>query len=178
MPTLAMQPATPLPAMATAAPTVTLHCPHCQAIQVFAMEMAGQVARCGSCNLPFQIPVPQAQQLGGGSITVNVTTPAPTPREPFDFPDEPVIQSSYRRNTGNGVTAMVLGILGLVLCGLLAPIAVMVGHQAMQDDPRDGCAKAGYIMGWIGSAFLLVALLYVCGYWGMMTVVLGSIPRR
>lgn len=61
---------------------------------------------------------------------------------------------------------MVLGILGLVGCGLCAIPAVICGHMGMKKADRGeadnrGQAQAGLIMGYIGVGFLVLALLYI-----------------
>jgi uncharacterized membrane protein YjgN (DUF898 family) len=63
---------------------------------------------------------------------------------------------------------MVLGILGLVVCGVLAPFAWVIGGKAVKEiDANPGAyggrseANAGKIMGIIGSCLVIVALLFV-----------------
>jgi hypothetical protein len=64
-------------------------------------------------------------------------------------------------------TAMILGILGLVCCGLASPFAVWTGRKAIRDIDASGGliggrgqAQAGFVLGIIGTALwvLLVAL--------------------
>jgi hypothetical protein len=64
--------------------------------------------------------------------------------------------------------AMILGILGLVICGPVAPFAWWIGKKAVNeiDDSGGrlggrGMAKAGYIMGVIGTIFLVIMVLVV-----------------
>lgn len=65
--------------------------------------------------------------------------------------------------------AMILGILGLVLCGIFAGIpALILGNQAKKEiamaggmQTGAGMAKAGVILGWISVAFTVVALLFL-----------------
>lgn len=56
------------------------------------------------------------------------------------------------------VTALVLGILGLVVCSIFAPFAWYIGSQAYQDT-GDGMARAGQILGIIGTVLLAIGLL-------------------
>lgn len=64
-------------------------------------------------------------------------------------------------------TALVLGILGLVCCGILAPIAWYMGSQELQRIQRgevpatnEGMARAGMILGIIGTVFLAFTLIW------------------
>jgi transcription elongation factor Elf1 len=88
-------------------PALTFRCPHCHALQKTAMEFAGKTVNCPKCNLPFQIPIPQAEPVASAPVN----TPIPVqhqPKEDLAFAnDGPLIQSPYRRgNRGNGVTAL------------------------------------------------------------------------
>jgi hypothetical protein len=63
---------------------------------------------------------------------------------------------------------MVLGILGIVLCGLLAPIALFMGLSAKRRIREsggylggDGQATAGVVLGAIGTAFIVLGLLFL-----------------
>jgi uncharacterized membrane-anchored protein len=55
-------------------------------------------------------------------------------------------------------TALVLGILGLVICGLLAPFAWYIGSKAYEET-GDGMAKAGQILGIVGTIFLVITII-------------------
>lgn len=62
--------------------------------------------------------------------------------------------------------SLVLGILGVVVCGVLAPFAWRIGKQALNDIDASGgqitgrgMAQAGYILGIIGTAILGIALV-------------------
>ena len=64
----------------------------------------------------------------------------------------------------SGTTALVLGILGLVLCGLLAPVAWVYGSGAIDDNagtPDEGLARAGQILGMVGTAVLFFSLIWI-----------------
>jgi uncharacterized membrane protein YjgN (DUF898 family) len=67
-------------------------------------------------------------------------------------------------------TALILGILGIVLCGLLAPFAWFVGNKAVDEIDRNpglysgrGEANAGKVLGIIGTVMLGVGVLFVLG---------------
>ena len=63
-------------------------------------------------------------------------------------------------------TILVLGILGLIFCQLLAPVAWYMGKQRINEvraagHPEPGTLKAGYICGIIGSIALLLGIVVV-----------------
>ena len=65
------------------------------------------------------------------------------------------------------VTAMVLGILGLVCCGLASPFAIWTGRKAMKEIDASGGrvggrgqAQAGFIMGIIGTVLWVLGVLF------------------
>ena len=67
-------------------------------------------------------------------------------------------------------TALVLGILGFVLCGILSPFAWRIGKGAVDEIDASngrmggrGAAQAGYVLGLIGTILLGLALLVVVG---------------
>ena len=76
-------------------------------------------------------------------------------------------------NEPSAVTSMVLGILGLTVCGVLAPIAWSMGKKSLaniQAHPGmyagEGMAKAGHIMGIIGTILLIVGVVFLI-FWFM-----------
>lgn len=73
-------------------------------------------------------------------------------------------------------TAMVLGILGLVLCGILAPFAWNIGARAVREIDANPYgysgrseANAGKIMGIIGTVLIGISLAFV------VLIVLGTL---
>jgi hypothetical protein len=65
-------------------------------------------------------------------------------------------------------TAMVLGIVGLVLCGVASPFAMWLGRKSMREIDASGgrlsgrgMAQAGYILGIIGTVLLALGLTLV-----------------
>jgi hypothetical protein len=74
----------------------------------------------------------------------------------------PVTQAQAQGSSGTAITCLVLGILSLVACQLLGPVAVMLYSSARGQVERGeapesslGLAKAGMITGWIGTAILI-----------------------
>jgi uncharacterized membrane protein YjgN (DUF898 family) len=63
-------------------------------------------------------------------------------------------------------TALVLGILGVVVCGVIAPFAWNIGDKAVREIDASGGAwggrteaNAGRILGMVGTALLVVGVL-------------------
>ena len=76
--------------------------------------------------------------------------------------------------SSQAVTALVLGILGIVCCGLLAPIAWYLGNQELQAIRQgraaasgEGLAKAAQILGIIGTILLVLTVLWIFFAGGM-----------
>ena len=66
------------------------------------------------------------------------------------------------------VVALVLGILGIILCPILAPIAWAVGHASEQQIDASGgrvsgrgLATAGKITGIVGTVLLILYVLFI-----------------
>jgi len=83
-------------------------------------------------------------------------------------------------NHPQSITALVLGILGLVLCGAIAPFAWSIGSEAVREIDASGGAwggrseaNAGRIMGIVGTALLALGLLAVVAFL-VIFVVLGA----
>ncbi|OGF14602.1 MAG: hypothetical protein A2W00_04405 [Candidatus Eisenbacteria bacterium RBG_16_71_46] len=72
---------------------------------------------------------------------------------------------------------MVLGILGIICCNLLAPVAWVLGHSELQtiasgaSSPQgEGTARAGMILGIIGSVLLALGLAWLMFWGGLATM--------
>ena len=89
----------------------------------------------------------------------------PTPGGGFvPPPDSPPTPIGPDKN--EAVTVFVLGLLGLVLCQLLAPIAWRKGNTyrdtcMILEVPPDGLATAGRIMGIVGTILLGLSLAWM-----------------
>ena len=91
------------------------------------------------------------------------------------IPPQPQAQSASTQ----AITSLVLGIIGIVCCGLAAPFAWYFGNQELQailagTSPAagEGLAKAGKILGIIGTVLLLLTLLWFF-FMGGMAVLQG-----
>lgn len=103
----------------------------------------------------------------GACHDVRVTTP-PTPPPPYDPAGGSGYQPTPPRDHPQAITALVLGILGVVLCGVLAPFAWVIGGRAVAEIDASqgtiggrGAASAGRILGIVGTILLALAALFV-----------------
>ncbi len=74
------------------------------------------------------------------------------------------------------IASLVLGILSLICCPLLAPIAWFIGNQELKavregrsPAAGEGIAKAGLILGIIGTIWMILVALWIF-LWGGMAV--------
>ena len=79
----------------------------------------------------------------------------------------------------NATLILVLGIVGLLCCSLLGPVVWYMGKQEMQGIAEgripaasEGTAKAGMILGIIGTAFLVFGILWIFFFGGI--AILGA----
>ena len=84
----------------------------------------------------------------------------------------PGAPAPYAPEHPNATTALVLGIVGMVVCGgLLSPFAWVIGRKAVREIDAShgalggrGSAQAGYVLGVIGSVMLVLAVVLVVAY--------------
>ena len=86
-----------------------------------------------------------------------------TPPTPPQFPSG----GAYPEQS-QATTALVLGILGIVICGILAPFAWNIGNKELaaidagrRPPENRGTANAGRILGIIGTVLLAIGLVFV-----------------
>jgi hypothetical protein len=70
------------------------------------------------------------------------------------------MQQQPPRSSSKGTWALVCGILGIVCCGPLGIVAVIVGRQAQREGQPGGTAKAGEILGWIAIALMVLGIIF------------------
>jgi len=123
---------------------------------------------------PVIYPPPGTQPGGGQPGQGWGTAPqggyAPPPQDPY---------AHLRRDHPKATTSLVLGIVGLVLCGIAAPFAWSYGKKAMNEiDASQGIlggrgqAQAGYILGIIGTVLLVIGLL--AGFLIVIFAIIGA----
>lgn len=79
-----------------------------------------------------------------------------------------------------GVTIFVLGLLGLLVCGILCIPAWVMGSADMKEidagrrDPAGrGMTQAGMILGMVGSILMIVGLVFVCLYFAFAAAIVA-----
>jgi ABC-type Fe3+ transport system permease subunit len=83
------------------------------------------------------------------------------------------------QDPGRGVMILVLGILSLVCCTLLGPVAWILGRQDLAKiksgeiaQEAEQMTKIGMILGMIGSGLLVLQLLGGCAY-AILVLIIG-----
>jgi hypothetical protein len=139
--------------------TIWFTCPTCsQQLQVPA-DRAGTRTSCPTCGQQLAIPAAQA----GGAYAPGSPAPVPVvaPVVPVYVDNVPIRKPS----SGTGVASMVCGIVGLVMMmPILGPVALILAKQALKEDPRDDMAKAGLVLGWIGTGICGLGCLILMAY--------------
>jgi hypothetical protein len=71
--------------------------------------------------------------------------------------------------------ALALSILGLILCGVLAPIGMVMGRNELQridigqgDPSARGMAQAAWVIGLIGTIILALGVLMIVLFFGIL----------
>ncbi len=99
----------------------------------------------------------QSQQPGYGQYGQQ---PGYAPQAPMQYaPDHP-----------KSTLVLILGILGIVVCGLIAPFAWVMGKRTVSEIDASqgnlggrGAAQAGYVLGIVGSVLLGLGVLFMIG---------------
>ena len=93
--------------------------------------------------------------------------PPPPSGSPFGEPTGPPGPSYPQQTAGGAVAALVLGILSVMFCPLCGPVAWSLGRSAEREVDAAGgqlggrgLATAGKILGMIGTAFIVVFVLF------------------
>lgn len=90
-------------------------------------------------------------------------------------------QVQYAPDHPRATTTLVLGILGLVLCQVLAPFAWVMGRRTLNEIEASqgrvggrGAAQAGYVLGIVGTVLLVLGLIFLVLYLVGMAAFLNS----
>jgi hypothetical protein len=102
--------------------------------------------------------------------------PAP-PRVPSPFPSG---APAGPPQASKATMAVVMGVLGIICCGFLAPVAWYLGNEELKSidagrisETNRGMAQVAKILGIIGSILLALTLLWILFFGGM--AVLGAL---
>lgn len=103
--------------------------------------------------------------------------------EPIYSPPPPPAPPARASASNQAITALVLGILGLICCSLVAPVAWYLGQsegRAIREGRApaagEGLATAGKILGIVGTILLFFGLLWML-FFGGMAVIQGLAHR-
>jgi len=87
----------------------------------------------------------------------------------------------YAPDHPKATTSLVLGILGVVVCGFIAPFAWRMGKRTVAEIDASqgqlggrGSAQAGYVLGLIGTVLLGIGLLVFVVYLVVLVVAVSS----
>jgi hypothetical protein len=105
--------------------------------------------------------------------------PAYPPQYPHGHPAQAPIQ--YAPDHPKATTSLVIGILGVVLCQIIAPFAWSMGKKTLDEIDASqgrlggrGAAQAGYVLGIVGTALLALSVLLIGFYLIFMVAVVGG----
>jgi predicted Zn finger-like uncharacterized protein len=159
----------------------TIPCPNCQRELRVPDQLIGKLVKCPACSTTF------TASLSEPSPPVEAETEQQTYRpqqEPplEDVPEEPgqgeedyeprPLRSRRRRRfyvEHRGAMVLTLGILSLVVCSPLGPVAWIMGNNDLaamragrMDPAGQGTTQAGQICGIIGTIFLILGCALTC----------------
>lgn len=91
--------------------------------------------------------------------------------QPFPPPPPPVAPAS---SSNRATISLILGIIGVVCCGLAAPFAWVMGNKELEairtglaPAANQGLATAGKILGIIGTILLALGIVWVVFFGGL-----------
>ena len=120
---------------------------------------------------PVPAPPPAAPPMAPVAAQPPQAPPPPAGYgAPAAYPQAGYPQPGYavqRQSSSKATTALVLGIVGLVVCQLVGIAAIVVGNQAKQEidasggqlDGR-GMAVAGVVIGWVAVGLMVLGLVF------------------
>ncbi len=92
-------------------------------------------------------------------------------------PIPPAIPATAPQQDSKSTMALVFGVLGIICCGLLAPVAWYLANEELKAieagriaETNRGVAQVAKILGIIGSILLALGLLWVLLFGGMATI--------
>jgi hypothetical protein len=115
-------------------------------------------------------PPPAPPPPPGWQEPVGYGQPPPSPPgyAPGPFPGS---SQGYRQDHPRATTALVLGIVGLLVCQLVSPFAMSMGRKAMREIDESGgtlggrgSAQAGWILGLVGTILIGITLLFTAAF--------------
>ncbi len=116
-------------------------------------------------EVPPPLPLTPANQNQEPNEYAFGTTPRRRERSDDRYDDDDERYDRPRRgnsavNRGNGTMALVLGLVSIFVFPILGVVAIIIANQALREDPNDGNAKAGLVLGWISTACVILGILF------------------
>jgi hypothetical protein len=163
-----------------------VHCPQCERKLRVPDDLLGRAVKCPTCGVIF---TPPAAATGSASALANAeeqTPPEnyhgeglrgtsaasvaePFPTQPYEETSRPSRRQRFDLRPHRGTLILVLGILSILFCGFLGPVAWIMGSSDLKEiragrmDPEgEGTTNGGRICGMIGTVIQLV-LPVCCG---------------
>jgi hypothetical protein len=157
----------------------TVPCPSCRRELRVPDQLIGKLVKCPACATTFTAgasePSPQVEVDAEQETYRAQGTPGleDVPEEPDDDDYEPRPTRSRRRRRfyveHRGAMVLTLGILSLVACSPLGPVAWIMGNNDLaamragrMDPSGQGITQAGQICGIIGTIFLILGCALTC----------------
>lgn len=107
----------------------------------------------------------------------------PPPPQQYAYPPQGYAQPApqgYAMDHPKATTSLVLGILGVVLCSIVAPFAWSMGKKTLTEIDASGgqlggrgSAQAGYVLGIVGTVLLAVGIVFLIIYVIIIIAALG-----
>jgi hypothetical protein len=145
-----------------------VRCTQCNNALKVPESLYGETIRCPACKNTFVAPsmAPDSDRVAGSE----------SPRESWPEP-----RPAYREDYGygrrdylaphRGTAVLILGILGIVVCGPLGIVAWVMGNSDLaamrrgeMDPSGESMTRAGQILGIISTVLLIVG----CGVWALI----------
>ncbi len=138
-------------------------------------QQAGQPGQPGQGWGPPTAPYPQAYPPPGYPPSGY----PPSGYPPQGYPPQGPVQ--YAPDHPRATTSLVLGILGVVACQVLGPVAWWMGKKTLEEIDASGgryggrgAAQAGYVMGVVGTVLLALALVFLVIYAVFFVAIIGG----
>ena len=139
---------------------------------------AKECPRCGVRRIPLGTSPPPTQPMGnpygpptypaGGYGSYGSAGYGPGPYPPNRYPMGSYAPVYAQTTNNKAIVALVLGIVGLLICQIASIFAIVVGGQATREirysggrESGEGMALAGRILGWIGVGLLGLAIILI-----------------
>jgi Domain of unknown function (DUF4190) len=102
-------------------------------------------------------------------------------QQPYQQPGYPAQPGQYVQDHPRATTSLVLGILGIVLCQIVAPFAWSMGKKTLDEIDASGgtvggrgAAQAGYVLGIVGTVLLVLGVIFIVIWLVFMVAIVGG----